>query len=541
MLLMACGSALRFWGLRFGLPHDFARPDEEKLINAALGIFQGDPNPHFFLYPTLFIYLIAAAYFVLSGVERLAGATASQADFVAQAMADPSVLHLTARALAATAGAATIPVLYLAARELSSARAALSSAAFLTVTFLHVRDSHFGVTDVPATFLIVAAFWAAARCAARGATVSRVAVAGAFCGFAASTKYNCALAALPAVAGILVDIDGGASPRRTPASRRLALIGLLVLCLGAAFLIGTPFALLDRPAFINEFTIQSRTALGEHHGSILDAARAAVGERGWRHHLRFTLPHGLGLPLLGAALTGACWLTIEQPKTAAIVLSFPIAFYIAMGVSLLVYARWMVPLVPFLCLTAGLLVDRAADALHVFTRSRLAAAAALIALPGLLGAPTLARSIAFDRLVARPDTRVLGARWIESHFPAGATLYQTGAVYGYLEPHPNDRYRVLTFDERRHRFLNASHPATLPDLVIVLESPLVVFNHVPGDLAAILDANYRWAETFKGTITARMSSAVYDQQDAFYVPFANLDSVRRPGPDVHIFELRRQP
>jgi hypothetical protein len=533
MLLIACGSILRFWGLRFGLPHDFARPDEEKLIGAALGIFQGDLNPHFFLYPTLFIYLMAASYLIVCGVERLAGVTASQADFVARVMADPSVLHLTARALAASAGTATIPVLYLAARELSSARAALIAAAFLTVAFLHVRDSHFGVTDVPATFLIVAAFWAAARCAARGATVSRAAIAGALSGFAASTKYNCALAALPAVAAILIEPGD-----RTP-SRRLALIGLLFLCLGAAFLMGTPFALLDRPAFINEFTIQSRTALGEHHGSILDAARAVVAERGWRHHLRFTLPHGLGLPLLCAALAGACWLTIERPRTAAIVLSFPTAFYIAMGVSLLVYARWMVPLVPFLCLTAGMLVDRIAEAQHTFTRSRLATAAVLIGLPGLLGAPTFARSIAFDRLVARPDTRALAARWIESHFPAGATLYQTGAIYGYVEPRPSDRYRLVTFDERRHRFQGASHQANLPDLIIVLESPLVVFNHVPPELAAILDGHYTWAETFKGTITARMSGAVYDQQDAFYVPFANLDSVRRPGPDVRIFELRQ--
>jgi hypothetical protein len=534
MLLIASGGALRFWGLGFGLPHDFARPDEEKLIGAALGVFRGDPNPHFFLYPTLFIYAIAAAYSALFGVERLAGAAASRADFLAQAVADPSVLHLTARMIAASAGAATIPVLYMAARELASARAALVSAAFLAVAFLHVRDSHFGVTDVPATLLTLAAFWAASQCMRRGATPARVVVAGTLCGFAASTKYNCALSALPAIAAILIE-----SRTRAPAARRLGLIALLLLCLGAAFLIGTPFALLDRPAFMTEFAIQRRTALGEHHGSILDAARAAVGERGWRHHLRFTLLHGLGLPLLSAALAGAFWLTIERPATAAIVLSFPIAFYIVMGVSLLVYARWMVPIVPFLCLTAGMLVDRIADAAqHAFTNSRRAAAAGLLGLAGLLAGPTLARSVVFDRLVARPDTRILGAGWIESHFPGGATLYQTGAVYGYVEPRPNDRYRLLTFDERRHRFQNASRQAELPDLIIVLDSPLIVFNHVPPELAAILEANYRWVETFKGTITARISRAVYDQQDAFYVPFANLDTVRRPGPDVRIFVRR---
>src|SRR5919197_4814885 len=160
LLLAFCG-VLRFWALGFGLPHDFARPDEEKLIGAALGIFQGDPNPHFFLYPTLFIYAIAAAYAVLFGVERLAGLTTSQASFLAQAAADPTLLHLVPRLLSAAAGAATIPILFLAAREVSSTRAALIASALLSVAFLHVRDSHFGVTDVPVTFLTVCAFWAA--------------------------------------------------------------------------------------------------------------------------------------------------------------------------------------------------------------------------------------------------------------------------------------------------------------------------------------------------------------------------------------------
>jgi hypothetical protein len=72
----------------------------------------------------------------------------------------------------------------------------------------------------------------------------------------------------------------------------------------------------------------------------------------------------------------------------------------------------------------------------------------------------------------------------------------------------------------------------------VLDSPLVIFNQVPDDLAAILDADYVWADTFKGTVTACISESVDDQQDAFYVPFANLTGVSRPGPDVSIFERR---
>ncbi len=61
-VIVATGAALRFWSVRFGLPHDLARPDEEKIVTAALGILGGDLNPHFFLYPSLFIYVTAGAY-----------------------------------------------------------------------------------------------------------------------------------------------------------------------------------------------------------------------------------------------------------------------------------------------------------------------------------------------------------------------------------------------------------------------------------------------------------------------------------------------
>ena len=533
-LLIAGGFALRVWGVWFGLPHDFARPDEEKLIGAALGIFQGDPNPHFFLYPTLFIYVIAAAFAALFAIQRVAGATASQAAFVAQSLANPSILHLAPRMLAALLGTATIPVLYSAARRLSSTRAALISSTLLAVVFLHVRDSHFGTTDVPATFLTVCALAAAASCEANGVTPRRVAAAGLLSGLAASTKYNSALAVLPAMVVI-----GRGFRSRDAAWRTASLIGLLFTGLGIGFLAGTPFALLDWSGFLAEFTIQSRTAFGTHHGATLDAARAVVGERGWSHHLTFTLRYGLGIPLLGAALAGAGWLIVEQPQTAAVVLSFPVVFYAAMGVSLLVYARWMVPIVPFLCLTAGMLVDRAARAIeHMAGRARAAAVAIGVSLACIAG-PTLARAIAFDRLVARTDTRVLGAQWIESHCPGGAALYQTGAVYGYLQPRPSERYTVVAFDERRHRFRGAAIGGGLPDVVVVLESPLAVYSAVPDELNAILDQHYTWVETFKGTISARMTGAVYDQQDAFFVPFAGFDAVKRPGPDVHIFERRR--
>src|SRR5262249_10221205 len=156
-----------------------------------------------------------------------------------------------------------------------------------------------------------------------------------------------------------------------------------------------------------DFTEQSEVARGADRSTILADARHVLNERGWIHHARFTLRYGLGLPLLLASLAGAAWLSFTQPAKATLVLSFPLAFYIVMGQNELAYARWMVPIVPFLCLTAGVLVDGMAErAAALFDNPRAAgviAAAAVV----LVGAPTTLESIAFDRLIARTDSRLL--------------------------------------------------------------------------------------------------------------------------------------
>src|SRR4026207_2407584 len=69
----AAGLAVRFWGLKFGLPVVYSRPDELLLIGVVIGFFRGDPNPHFFEYPTLYLYVLAGVYCLFYARSLLAG------------------------------------------------------------------------------------------------------------------------------------------------------------------------------------------------------------------------------------------------------------------------------------------------------------------------------------------------------------------------------------------------------------------------------------------------------------------------------------
>jgi 4-amino-4-deoxy-L-arabinose transferase-like glycosyltransferase len=522
VLVIAGGALLRVWGLAFGLPHPFTRPDEEVIVDVALGVLS-DRNPHFFDWPTLFMYLTAVGYAVLLGIERaIGGAITNPA--IAKSSFEP-LLVLIPRALSVSAGIATIAVLFGAARELFSRRVALVAAAFLAVAFLHVRDSHFGVTDVPATFLAVCAFWAGLRCATRGLTMRRVAIAGALCGLAASTKYNTVLVLLPAVLAILSQTIW-TQPRSIGVAVRA--LALLLVCATVAFLVGTPFAALDHRTFLAAVT-GVRHHLANGH---------VVMARGWTYHAMFTLRYGLGIPLVVTAIVGACWLVARQPRAAVFVLAFPIPYYLVLGSGLTVFVRYMIPIVPFLCLTAAVAVDRFADSIgRAFSaRGRDVATAALVA---IIAMPTAVPSVTFDRLMTKVDTRVIGSEWISARFPAGASMYQNGYGYGHVLPKPLERFAQYTFNEQANRFEFDGRPAGPPDLLVLQESPLGFYSRIPPRVVAMAASEYVRVITFEGISESRASSAVYDRDDMFFAPYGGIENAGRPGPNVGIFERRQ--
>src|SRR5262249_35115377 len=138
---------------------------------------------------------------------------------------------------------------------------------------------------------------------------------------------------------------------------------------------------------------------------------------GWSHHLGVSLRYGLGEPLLVAGCAGLAVLWVRNGRKAALLSGFPLTYYAVAGSSHTAFARYAVPLVPFFCLFAATLVVRLSARLGGGWRSLvlMAMLALAIALPSTLSV------VRFDRLLARTDSRLLAARWIEAHVPAGSS------------------------------------------------------------------------------------------------------------------------
>src|SRR5258708_11701718 len=216
---LALAALVRVWGLRFGLPHTECRPDESVIVGLAGQFWSGDLNPRFFRYPTLQMYLTSMAFGVDYVQGHARGLYAGLSAFRERMIEDAPHFHLVARGLTALLGTATVLAVYRLARAAMGHDTGLVAAFFLSLTYLHARDSHFGTTDVPLTFFLTVAVLLVWRTYVRGRTAD-YAWAGVLAGLAMATQYLGLLVAFPPAIAFFVRSrpPGGASlaPARVP-------------------------------------------------------------------------------------------------------------------------------------------------------------------------------------------------------------------------------------------------------------------------------------------------------------------------------------
>jgi Dolichyl-phosphate-mannose-protein mannosyltransferase len=517
--ILALAAVLRFWGLGFGLPDVHARPDEASIAGTALNYGRaGTLQPRAFNYPSLFSYVVGGAYVAGCAGATAVGASSSLAGCLDALAGRWDYLLFTSRALSALAGIAGVAAVYFIARRLHPS-AGWPSAAMLAVAFLHVRDSHFGVTDVAMTSMLLFALLLLLR-ADEHPTPGRFALAGFVAGLAASTKYNAILLAAAAVASQVRAWIDTAAPRGATHTR------LIVFGAAAAlgFIAGTPYALITTAQFVRDATYEAAHLMQGH---------AVALEVGWKYHALLTLPQGVGWLLFAGGVAGMVWMVVKNPRVAVLVFSFPVVYYAVAGRGQTVFVRYMIPVVPFLCLGAGAMIAAAADS--VARRNTRLAFITAIALVCICAGPTAAKSVQFDRVVSRTDSRALAANWVERRIEPGASILMTGGGFPLSrdgKPLPYDVWMVEPYGDSSRVIGPAGQR---PDWIVVEESPLRRYSYFPEALAPVLH-EYVLIYTIRAVNPA--PGMVYDQQDAFYLPLNHFAHVTRPGPNFLFYERR---
>jgi 4-amino-4-deoxy-L-arabinose transferase-like glycosyltransferase len=420
--IVIVGLALRVIGLDQGIPFALGVDEPEIMERAVRMMKTGELHPHFFDYPGLSMYLhamVATARFLVGAI----GGEWAHLD-----RAPVAEFYLWSRFVTAMLGTLTILMVYWAGRRISPATG-LVSAALFAVQSLHVRESHFVLTDVPMTFFVALTWVLTLRAHADGRLRSFIWI-GVAAGAAAATKYNGGVALLLPVLALLLGQGG--------LGWRLWRLAATLLAAGATFLVCAPYTVLALPEFLNAFAYLAHMyAKGE-----------PLAEPVWIIYLKH-LRNNMSIPAMLMVLAGmlvAVSALVRRPREQAtlawtLATAFALVYYWMISGQRLVWGRYLLPLLPFACVLAGGTIVAVVDALR--SRKVTSALATSIGAVMLIVAAWQPTTNAVDWLsmVAKTSTAKQAYDWITTNIPPNSKIaFESREVLL-----PADRYRSEFF------------------------------------------------------------------------------------------------
>jgi 4-amino-4-deoxy-L-arabinose transferase-like glycosyltransferase len=398
-LLLVVSLVLRLWGIKQGLPYSYNIDEATHFVPRAIAFFGHDLNPHYFLNPPAYSYLLHAVLELWFGSGD--AAVRSYAN-------DPTAVFVVARVVAAVLGTIAVALTYLAGTRLFNRTVGLLAAAIFGLAFLPVFYSHLALNDVPTLAPVALALYGAGGVVRRG-RLRDYAFAGLGIGLGAATKYTAGITLVCLVAATVCDAAGG-TPR--VAVRNLVIAGLVAL---ATFALANPYAVLDFGAFRSGLSQQASLAAGS------DPFKLGLHQGSGTAYYLWTFTWGLGWGPSLAALGGAGLLLARRKLGMALVLiPAPIAFVIFVGDQQRFFGRWLMPIFPIVAILAAY---GGVELVRWLARTRRVPAAVG---GGLVAVLMLAQSavavIHSDAVLSRPDTRSVTRTWMVHHLPAGAKV-----------------------------------------------------------------------------------------------------------------------
>lgn len=431
---------LRAWGYQFGLPILY-NGDEGQVIQRAIRFGSGDLNPHNFIYPSLYMYLLFVCYGGYFALGSLFGSFSSLAEFKNAYFIDPSMFYVIGRLVSAAAGAVTIVFTYLIGKRAYNRAAGVIAALFFSVEYLHIRFSHLAKPDAAMTCLAVIALYYAFKIYEEGRWQNYL-LAGAFTGLAISMKYN---------ANFVVVAILSAHILRTYQSHLAEIkndIKLLALSFGSValfFLIGTPFALLDAKTFLHDLQFQSlaitqQQSFVDFFATILKYCRELFLPSHWGlsgDFFGFFILLGLGICL------------IRPEKKDLVFLPFLILhflFFTYKTSSSFLKPHYLLPILPVFYLFGAKAFVKFINAIKIPEARQ---AVLTYAVSGLLLISPLKDVLRSNYERTLPDTGNLARQWVESKLPAETKILFASAHHLGLKENKESLLANRSSDTRK--------------------------------------------------------------------------------------------
>ncbi|MGH7895649.1 MAG: glycosyltransferase family 39 protein [Candidatus Binatia bacterium] len=533
VVALIIGAALRL----YPLDRPFIHPDQELLpMQALCTLVTGDWRPRQLAYPSGYLYLLRSSYRAMLWWGARGGAGPHDAaDLFSRYLDDPFPFYAVARAWSCLFGIVTIWLTARLAARVVGPGAGGIAALVLAVSFLAVRESHYGSVDATATAVFVAALLAAARIVDAPRPHSIV-VAGLLAGLAAGTRYQLGIVAL----AVPIAVAFGGGPMSSPSR-----VGWLVVAGAsalAAFAIASPYTLLEADRAWAEIALQLRYSYFGF-SSALSVPEALVAAVGW--------------PVCVLAAVGVVVAARKRPVMVALVLVTTVPYAWALHQASRSFLRYVLPLVPVLAVFAA----RGTLAVGGLVPARLRTAATTL-LVGLVLIDPCGRAIVLDGLLARPDTRDRAGVWLLEHarpddrvwlppplshstptlpLELGTVAWRCGpeVANGLRSRRPRPAFATAVSSARPDQLARMRHAG---GLVVTAEHPVLTpWATTPPEVAALVQERGTIEARFVGLEADRAPATLFETIDANFVPLRGLTRVETPGPTLTIWRLPPSP
>jgi hypothetical protein len=392
--VVAAGMAYRLSGIAYGVP---AVSHEEivTLGQAWQMYYSGNPDPHWFAWPGLLIYVQLGLFRLLMGIgiDRW------------------SQFVVASRCLQAIVGGAVVWMVYRIGSKFYGGGTGLAAAVLLAGSAAFVTYSRLARPEMMVPLLFLSTGYASWRLLRTG-RIGYYAAAGILAGLAAAFKYNGAFAIFVPVAVHLVRVRRCGF--RFPFSV-LPILGTVALA-AAVFFAANPYILLDQKIFIRSFTIQE--ARSGWQALYLSRAVSVIGS-------------GLGIPMAIAAIFGVVRAVIRRDD-GDVVLLFMLAASLLLFMGWSPSTRLMLTALAVLLLLGARIVAAAMAGFRRRVPVSVFAGAIGCLWAALLWYP-MAENIRQSRELSRTSVTDQVSAWVRAHVRPGS-----GIFWGENAPMPVD-------------------------------------------------------------------------------------------------------
>ena len=334
---------------------------------------------------------------------------------------DPTVFYLSGRVMFAVIGFASLIVVWMIACRVFNRSAALIAVVVFALNPLHIFHSKLIRPDILLTFFMLVAFWFCVEMLKKG-TWSSYIFAGLFSGLAIATKYPGAISAVVVAAAFIMT-------KTWQRTDFLKLVTSGIGCILGAF-IASPFLFLDYTTVLSDVAQEARLRhLGATGEGILQNLAWYV-----QNPLLETFTIG-GLILAGV---GLLFCIKSRQKDKLLLVAFLVLFMVFISGLSLRWERWIIPIIPFLCILAGYGWNWLIAKIGILWRPRIAQWVGIGVLFGII-LPLLKADIMQGREMSGKDTRTIAREWILDNIPKGSSLL----IEEWASQLPKERYKFF--------------------------------------------------------------------------------------------------